>query len=433
MTVKNALEPRTAAVKCRVAVIWIDWYPYHVARFSGLQAAAGQESVAGIELVGGVGVHAGLTFREDLGSGMGVETLRPKANWHTVSKIGLSLSVIKALSRIDPEVVLVPGYYTLPAFAAMLWARARRRTSVLMTETTASDHLRVAWKERLKSKLIRTMFDWALTGGSAHVRYLEQLGFPSERIARFYDVVGNERMRANVDLLRERSSAAAHALPEEYFLFVGRLAEEKNVTGLIKAWLDYRAQGGAWSLALAGDGPERKAVEDLLAGSAYRDEVFLLGHKSSRELIPLFAFARCFVLPSTREPWGLVVNEAMAACLPLIVSTRCGCAEDLVVEGENGLLFDPGDQNALVSCLLRTEALTEGERQRRGLSSAAKVSVYSPRNFGQEIMRISDWAEARRPAGRVTGHDQQQEQRTAAGRIPRRETTAPAQKAIDRA
>ena len=232
-------------------------------------------------------------------------------------------------------------------------------------------------------------------------------------------------MRANVDLLRERSSAAAHALPEEYFLFVGRLAEEKNVTGLIKAWLDYRAQGGAWSLVLAGDGPERKAVEDLLAGSAHRDEVFLLGHKSSRELIPLFAFARCFVLPSTREPWGLVVNEAMAACLPLIVSTRCGCAEDLVVEGENGFLFDPGDQNALVSCLLRTEALPEGERQRRGLSSAAKVSVYSPQNFGQEIVRISDWAEARRPAGRVTGHDQQQEQRTAAERIPRRDDYRP--------
>ena len=153
-------------------MIWIDWYPYHVARFSGLQAAAGKESVAGIELVGGVGVHAGLTFREDLGSGMGVETLRPKANWHTVSKVGLSFSLLKALSRIDPEVVLVPGYYTLPAFAAMLWAHARRRTCVLMTETTATDHLRIAWKERLKSKLIRTMFDWALTGGSAHVRYL---------------------------------------------------------------------------------------------------------------------------------------------------------------------------------------------------------------------------------------------------------------------
>ena len=384
------------AAKCRIAVIWIDWYPYHLARFSGLQSAANANEVAGIELVGGVGVHSGLQFREERLAGLRIETLRPDSNWHDVSKVGLSISLWRSLSRLDPEVVLVPGYYTLPAFAAMAWARTRRRTSVLMTETTATDHLRVQWKERLKSWLIRSMFDWAVTGGVAHVRYLQQLGFPSDRIAHFYDVVGNERIRQSTEALRERSSPQSHALPENYFLYVGRLAEEKNVTGLLRAWLDYRQQGGTWSLVLAGDGPEREAIRALLAESPYRNEVHLPGHKSSRELIPFFAFARCFVLPSTREPWGLVVNEAMAASLPLIVSTRCGCAEDLVTEGENGLLFDPADHLALVDCLRKTESLPAAELQRRGFCSASRISAYSPQDFGQEIARIATWSEAQR-------------------------------------
>ncbi len=388
--------------KVRVAVIWIDWYPYHLARFSGLLSVANANDVAGIELVGGVGVHKGLVFREERAPNLPVKTLMPNSDWQTVNKFSLSLALLRELSRLDPDVVLVPGYYTLPAFAAMGWTRVKRRTSVLMTETTATDHLRVRWKERIKSRLIRSMFDWAVTGGAAHVRYLLQLGFAKDRIAHFYDVVGNEQIRESTEALRTRSSAASHHLPENYFLFVGRLAEEKNVLGLVHAWLDYRKQGGTWSLVLAGDGPERGAVAEIIQASACRQEIHVLGHKSSRELIPLFAFARCFVLPSTREPWGLVVNEAMAASLPLIVSTRCGCAEDLVTHGENGLLFDPADQRALTRCLTETEQLSAAELQQRGLRSASKISAYSPGDFGQEVMRIWNWSRAlRQPAAKA--------------------------------
>ena len=379
-------------VKCRVAVIWIDWYPYHFARFGGLESTMKQNEVAGIELVGGIGVHSGLTFREEQSSESRIETLRPKGNWHTVSKVGLSVSLLKTLTRLDPEVVLIPGYYTLPAFAAMIWARLKNRTSVLMTETTATDHIRIPWKERVKSKLIRTMFDWAVTGGVAHVRYLEQLGFPSDRIAHFYDVVGNERVSEGTEVLRKRSSAKAHRLPEDYFLFVGRLAEEKNVQALVRAWLAYRELGGSWSLVLAGDGPERDAIAEILSDSPYREQVYLTGHKTSRELIPLFAFARCFVLPSIREPWGLVVNEAMAASLPLIVSNRCGCSEDLITDGENGYLFDPEVPSALLDCLLKTASLTPDALHRQGSISAERVAVYSPQNFGHEIARIAEWS-----------------------------------------
>ena len=163
-------KPRQTAV----AVIWIDWYPYHVARFIGLQSAcefAGK--VIGIELVGGIGVHAGLKFREELPDDLPVLTLMPDADWQRAGQLRLSLKLWKTLSEVNPQIVLVPGYYTLPAIAAALWAKLHRRQSVLMTESTASDHVRVWWKEKLKALLIHALFDWAIAGGTAHRRYLE--------------------------------------------------------------------------------------------------------------------------------------------------------------------------------------------------------------------------------------------------------------------
>ncbi len=379
---------------CRAAVIWIDWYAYHLARFKGLQSAFGSNGeVYGIELVGGVGVHKGYNFRVGMPQELPVETLEPAKGWHEAGKLQLSVRLVRRLSALNPSVVLIPGYYTLPAIAAAVWCKWKGRTGVLMTETTATDHVRKGWRETLKSKLIRTLFDWAVTGGAAHERYLLQLGFPQDRIAHFYDVVGNARIEEGVAELRRETAAATYNLPADYFLFVGRLAPEKNAFSLLRAWLSYRDAGGTWSLVLAGDGPECLPLKELAQASGHGADVHFLGHRSARELLPVYAFAKSFVLPSTREPWGLVVNEAMAASLPVIVSKHCGCAEDLIRQGVNGYTFDPVNVGDLAQCLQSIAALPESERQRMGSASRERVAQYSPQNFGAEIGAIADAAE----------------------------------------
>lgn len=375
--------------KCRAVVIWIDWYPYHVARFAGLQTAFGQDGeVIGIELVGGIGVHAGLKFREDLPPGLPIMTLLPGSDWKDSNKFHLAVLLWKTLSKLDPETVLVPGYYTLPGIAAAIWARSHRRLSVLMTESTEQDQPRSAWKEKLKSKVIRSLFDWAVTGGSAHVRYLRQLNFPADRIASFYDVVGNEKLSETTTALRAGSTAADHHLPSGYFLYVGRLASEKNVDGLLRAWIAYREHGGIRSLVIVGDGPESAALHQIAADSGLNANLHFVGHKSSRELRPFFAFADCFVLPSKREPWGLVINEAMAASLPVLVSARCGCVEDLVQEGRNGFSFDPANLQELTARLHMFDEMSKDVRALMGKASAEKIAAYSPRAFGAQISAI---------------------------------------------
>lgn len=370
--------------KPRVAVIWIDWYAYHVARFRGLLAAMPGQ-VAGIELVGGIGVHAGLKFREELPADLPIQTLLPERSWREASQWQLARMLWQALSRLDPEVVLVPGYYTLPALAAAVWARLHGSASVLMTESTAGDHQRMGWKEWLKGLGLRALFGWAVSGGKAHVDYLHQLGFPASRIAGCYDVVDNAMFATGTAALR----ATATDAPSKAFLYVGRLAEEKNVAGLLHAWLQYRAEGGDRPLVLVGDGPEAATLKALAAGSPFAEAVSFPGLRSSRELLPFYADAGCFVLPSTREPWGLVVNEAMAAGLPVLVSDRCGCAPDLVHEGVNGWVFDPEDGARLTALLHTVAALSPEDAARMGRASAEIVAGYTPFKFGQAIASIA--------------------------------------------
>ena len=373
--------------RCRVAVIWIDWYPYHVARFRGLNDEPSlRGSVTGIELVGGVGVHQGLKFREELPAGLAIETLMPGASWLEANKLELARMLWRRLNELDPEVVLVPGYYTLPAIAAALWARVHGRTSVLMTESTAGDHARTWWKELPKRLALRILFDWAVTGGQAHVAYLRQLGFAADRILGGYDVVDNTMFRDGSRALRDDAATAPAQAP--YFLYVGRLAEEKTVPGLLASGQGYREHGGRWPLVLCGDGPELAALE-ATAATTHATDVHLPGLKTSRELLPFYAHAGCFVLPSTREPWGLVVNEAMAAELPVLVSDRCGCAADLVQEGSNGFTFPPRDRDVLTRQMLHIERMTKGERARMGQISGEIISRFTPASLGTSVAKIA--------------------------------------------
>ncbi|MDQ1469940.1 MAG: hypothetical protein QOJ99_1420 [Bryobacterales bacterium] len=372
-----------------IALIWIDWYPYHHARLRALtrhpRIGAG---VAGIEMVGRSGVHKGLTFREAAEPALPVDTLLPASSWSLYTQARLGFAVWKKLSRLNPGTVFVPGYYTVPAFAAAVWARLHRRKTVLMTESTQQDHRRSGCKEAVKSFLIRHLFDYAIAGGKPHVRYLLALGFSEERIRRNYDVVDNEFFSEAATLCRQ-SGARAHS---PYFLYVGRLAEEKNVAGLIESYALYRMAGGSWPLVIVGSGPLERELKAQAACTGFGQDIRFEGMRSSRELPHYYAFAGCFVLPSLREPWGLVVNEAMASAIPVMVSSRCGCAEDLVEDGANGFLFNPAVCGQLTKCMMTVTSLPTPDRERMGQRSYEIISRFSPDVWAEQVLEISSAA-----------------------------------------
>jgi len=372
-----------------LSVIWIDWYAYHVARFRALAEHPWLRGrISGVELVGGSGVHQNMVFRFDNRGKLPIETLLPGAGWADAGQIKMARMIWRKLDQLNPAAVLVPGYYTAPALAAALWAKRHKRKAILMTETTRDDHRRVWWKEAGKGGLVRSLFDGAIAGGSRHVNYLRELHFPSSRIGLFYDVVDNDFFRLGTERLRKRGSPAAYGLPERYFLYVGRLASEKNLEMLIRAYAGARQRCARTELVLVGDGPLRGTLERQVRESGLGDCVHIVGLKSTEETLPYYAFAHGFVLPSQREPWGLVVNEALAAGLPVIVSNRCGCAGDLVGHGTNGLLFDATDENQLTESLCRMDRWGVKERATAFNRSEELLAQYSPSNWAEEVIRI---------------------------------------------
>ncbi len=96
------------------------------------------------------------------------------------------------------------------------------------------------------------------------------------------------------------------------------------------------------------------------------------GRLEGDALLNAYAAADVFVLPSTFEPWGLVVNEAMAAGLPVIASAAVGCADDLIVDGETGVLIEAGSSSELATSMAR---LADDIGLRRAMSRAARRRI----------------------------------------------------------
>ena len=211
-----------------------------------------------------------------------------------------------------------------------------------------------------------------------------------------YDAVDNAFFAAGADAARSQGEALRVSLgvPQRYLLASSRFIERKNLLGLIKAYANYRAAvgEGAWSLVLLGDGPLRLEIEEQRAKLRLASSLYLPGFKQYYELPAYYALAIGFIHASVSEQWGLVVNEAMASGLPVLVSNRCGCAQDLVLEGRNGWTFNPYDLSAICAALEKLSALSDGQLAAMGQASRTKIAAWSPHVFARGLAKAGDAA-----------------------------------------
>ncbi|MCX7046018.1 MAG: glycosyltransferase [Candidatus Sumerlaeota bacterium] len=141
-----------------------------------------------------------------------------------------------------------------------------------------------------------------------------------------------------------------HLRGKKVMLFVGRLAPEKNTGRLLEAFAQTHRQRPEAVLALVGDGPEKRRLEQQAAELGLEGAVIFAGHCDGARLHVWYLMAGAFILPSEYEPYGAVVNEALLAGLPVLCSSRVG-ARGLVREGVNGHIFDPLDVGAMQSAM----------------------------------------------------------------------------------
>ena len=141
---------------------------------------------------------------------------------------------------------------------------------------------------------------------------------------------------------------------------------------------------------LLGDGPLKSDLCRLISDLGLQAHVHLPGFEPYDELPIYYALANAFVHASTTEQWGLVVNEAIASGLPVIVSERCGCVPELV-QG-NGFTFDPTNEHELTARLLEMASLSGEERKRLGDNSYRIAANFAPERFGEGLERAASIA-----------------------------------------
>lgn len=365
----------------RAVVIWTSLGPPHVARVRALV----EESDFDITLLGLCSTEELRSWSLPILEGIQAEILFDQG-YEDVDRTQLERKLFTRLDEIAPDIIVLPGYGEAVIRQAARWASKRGVATVLLSASQRSDRTRFAPVEKLKGRWIQTHFDSAFVGGERATAYLADLGFPRERIWRIFSVVdgGFFAEQAQKIRLEEEKWTKELQLDRPYFLYVGRFSPEKNLQTLLRAYQTYRGiSPEPWSLTLVGDGPEADRLREFVA-TAGVEGVRLVGFKQVDELPAYYGLASCFILPSLSEPWGLVVNEAMASGLPLLVSNRCGATGDLVFQGLNGYVFDPNDPDRLAQLMERMSADPD-RAQRMGDASRNIVSIYTPQNWGRAM------------------------------------------------
>ena len=369
--------------KPAVAVVFHHIGPYHHAR---LNAAADRVSVTGIEWSAKGYDRWGAP---DSPPRYQKVSLFSEATDYYPRKAELRRAFWSALEQANPEVVAVNGWNNFGSLAAAKCCVERGVSMVVMSESARDDEPRTWCKETIKRQIVGP-YSAALVGGQRHIEYLVELGMPRDRIFTGYDVVDNAYFRRSAEEIRSHKSDVRkqYGLPENYFLASARFIEKKNLPTLIRAYAAYRQKSEAsgnppWDVVLLGDGPLREALKSQLSTLNLHRHVRLPGFKQYDELPVYYALAKAFVHASTTEQWGLVVNEATASGLPVIVSNRCGCVPELV-QG-NGFTFEPTDEHELVSRLLQMASLSDDERRRLGDASYRIAAKFAPERFGEGL------------------------------------------------
>ncbi|HPW18468.1 MAG TPA: glycosyltransferase family 4 protein [Candidatus Aminicenantes bacterium] len=297
-----------------------------------------------------------------------------------------SQAVVAALEQIDPDIVVVVGYADLSMRAAAKWSRKRSRTCVMVTDTWEGDKKRHFLTEAWKKRWCRRMYDALFLSGSRSMQYFQKLGVPSEKIWCGVDVVDNAHFSRGADEARAEGPRlrAALGLPGSYFLTVARHSPEKNLGVLLGAFQKYQEAGGTNGLVLAGDGPLRPALE-ARARILGLQNVRFLGWLPYDTLPKYYGLAAAFILPSISEPWGLAVNEAMAAGLPVALSKMCGCLPELCRTGDNGFVFNPLDEDGLGRLMLAMSS-EEHDLGRMGRRSGAIIADFTPESWARNLL-----------------------------------------------
>lgn len=272
------------------------------------------------------------------------------------------------VSRFSPDCILMSGW-THPHFMRIARESRRRRIYVV---ATMDNQWRGSFKQYLGIAtahwFLKPAIDTFLVAGERQAQFARKLG---------YDQVLHGCYAAEAEKFASRLAVTSRP---RAFLFIGRLIRVKNLHGLAEAYRRYRKRvTNPWTLIIAGTGPLSSAFNGV-------EGVEPLGFVRPSMLPEVMQRARCFVLPSLFEPWGVVIHEAASAGLPIIASYECGAVPALVRDGINGFVVSP-DADSIAGGMLRVAESSDSELHAMSQASTTLANLWTPRKLATYFCR----------------------------------------------
>jgi len=251
-----------------------------------------------------------------------------EAAFETRSIVASLLQLKKMLSKIRYRKIVVGGW-DLWEFWALVFCHVKAMNALALESSiveSKTQGIRGWVKKRFLSR-ISTVF----MSGEPHAALLKALQF-----------TGKTQKTLGVGIFNYGLTPKRSKPFSGKFLYVGRLAPEKNLVRLLEVF----KQLPQYALSVVGQGP---LLEQLQAMKPHN--VHLQGHVPNDQLSSWYQQHDVFILPSLYEPWGLVVEEALYHGLPVIASSHVGCALDLVQNNDVGVLCDPQASHTLLEAI----------------------------------------------------------------------------------
>lgn len=305
----------------------------------------------------------------------------------------LNPNVIHQLWKQQPDVIICGGWHHFTHWLAFVYARMTKTPLQIWSESTLKDERSVSnLKHKLKSWIVNQA-DGYIVPGIAQKNYLIDLEAKEDRIYIAPNAVDSHFFTSQAQYYRQQKAVWKEKLGIEgcVILYVGRLIDEKGIPELLEAFTKLSGNRQV-TLVIVGNGSQAKEYHSYTQQNQL-DNVVFAGFQTQSALPQYYGIADIFVFPTKSDPWGLVLNEAMAAGLPIVCSDAAGAAPDLVVNGKNGYLVPVGDVEKL-SEALQTLVEDESLREKMGLHSSDIIADYTPQKMAlglkDAIVKVSN-------------------------------------------
>ena len=308
--------------------------------------------------------------------------------------------LIKLMDEYSPDAILVYGWKFKSHLSVLKYYHGKLPILFRGDSTLLDESKNFSIKKSFRFSLLKWVYDhidFALSPGTSSDAYFTECGLTSNQIIRAPHAVDNETFSAGNEEKQHQAIAWRSQLGiadnHKVFLFAGKLEPKKNPALLINAFIELSKLRKDIHLIIVGNG----ILEEELKKQA---SAFLnLPKPSSTSLITFLPFQNqsampvayrlgdVFVMPSAgpNETWGLSINEAMASAKPVLVSNRCGGAVDLVIEGENGYVFQSGNERDLVE---KMNLMLNQDLDKMGEASKEKIHNFTYTHFLNVLMKV---------------------------------------------